>query len=68
MKKVDAYQLSNGTIVVGKAEAEKAENMLKARKLAHDFAQRYGSYEGRDDIESAIINHTKELKEILALM
>ncbi len=68
MKKVDAYQLSNGTIVVGKAEAEKAENMLKAKKMVREFARKYGCYEGRDDIERAILNHTQELKDILALM
>jgi hypothetical protein len=65
MKEITAYRLSDGTIVEDKAEAERRERVIRFEAEAMDFADKYGTYEGKDQIFTAIAEHSDELMKIL---
>ena len=63
--KIEAYMLSNGEIVDNKELAEKKQKELDFQSKVNHFAEKYGYYEGKDQIREAILENADELLEIL---
>ncbi len=65
MKEIKAYRLSNGEIVFSKEEAVKRQKEIDFEESVYKFAEKYGCYEGKDQIRDAILENADELLEIL---
>jgi hypothetical protein len=70
MKKIEAYpyQLSNGELVEDFETAEKKERMIQFKTAVTDFANKYGYYEFRKNLESTLLENRDELKKIFRLL
>ena len=66
MKKITAYQLSDGQIMLDETDAIEAENKLKIYNLLEQIVlEDYYRGMDSDDIINLIINNKDEIKSIL---
>jgi len=65
MEEIKAYRLSNGEIVNDKEEAAKRQRAINFEESVYRFAEKYGCYEGKDQIRDAILENADELLSIL---
>jgi len=67
MKKVNVYKLSDGRFTEDEEQAIKWQREIDFKKAVADFADKYGVYEGKSQIENAILDNVEELKSILKM-
>ena len=65
MQEIKSYRLSNGEIVGNKEEAAKKQREISFEESVYRFAEKYGCYEGKDQIRDAILENADELLQIL---
>lgn len=65
MVEIKAYKLTNGSIVSDKAEAIKRQKKIYFEESVNRFAEKYGFYDGKEQIRDAILENADELLEIL---
>lgn len=69
MKKITAYQLSNGDIIENEAEAIRKENALIFQKKLTQLVEENVSYTDRQRLVINFINeNTEDLKELFNLL
>lgn len=65
MEEIKAYRLSSGQIVGDKEEATKRQREINFEESVCRFAEKYGCYEGKEQIKDAILENADELLDIL---
>ncbi len=65
IKEFQGYELTDGTIVKDRFTAIKMQKEINFRAKLEVFSDKYGTYEGKDQIFNAISNNLEELKEII---
>jgi len=65
MRKVTAFELTDGTIVKDEKTAIEQQNIIDLKQSVREFADEVGYHEGRDLIYEAIIDNVEKLREIL---
>ena len=65
MKEIKAYRLSNDEVISNKEEATERQREINFEESVYRFAEKYGYYEGKDQIRNAILGNADELLDIL---